>query len=190
MSLVVNMFAGPGAGKSTVAAGVFYNLKLKGVNCELVTEFAKDLVWARRYDCMKSQELIFGEQLNRIQKLDGKVEVIVTDSPILLSSVYGLGCSEAFRANVVETFFKYANKNYFITRVKPYVGIGRRQSEQSAREMDEKILKLLLDNGVSYGVIPGDEVGVAEVVRQIELLLRTNSYVVAKPTDNHSRRNS
>ena len=40
--LVVNLFAGPGTGKSTVAAQIFAHLKWQGFSCELVTEFAKE----------------------------------------------------------------------------------------------------------------------------------------------------
>jgi adenylylsulfate kinase-like enzyme len=41
---VINLFGGPGTGKSTLAAALFTDLKMKGINAELVTEFAKDLV--------------------------------------------------------------------------------------------------------------------------------------------------
>ncbi len=44
-TLVINMFAGPGAGKSTLAAGTFFRLKCLGVNAEIAPEYAKDLVW-------------------------------------------------------------------------------------------------------------------------------------------------
>ena len=43
--LVVNLFGAPGAGKSTGAAYIFSQLKMAGINAELVTEFAKDKVW-------------------------------------------------------------------------------------------------------------------------------------------------
>ena len=42
--LVVNLFGVPGAGKSTGAAYIFSQLKMAGVNAELITEFAKDKV--------------------------------------------------------------------------------------------------------------------------------------------------
>ena len=42
--LVVNLTGAPGAGKSTGAAYVFSQLKMRGINCELVTEYAKDKV--------------------------------------------------------------------------------------------------------------------------------------------------
>lgn len=43
--LVVNLYGAPCAGKSTAAAYIFSRLKMAGVNCELITEFAKDMVY-------------------------------------------------------------------------------------------------------------------------------------------------
>lgn len=43
--IVVNLFGAPGVGKSTGAARIFSNLKMAGINAELITEFAKDKVW-------------------------------------------------------------------------------------------------------------------------------------------------
>ena len=66
--LVVNLFGVPGAGKSTGAAYVFSKLKMKGINAELVTEFAKDIVWENNSRGLKNQEYIFG----KIAELDCK----------------------------------------------------------------------------------------------------------------------
>lgn len=59
--LVVNLFGAPGAGKSTGAAYVFSQLKMRGINAELVTEFAKDKVWEENDEVFKHQEYIFGK---------------------------------------------------------------------------------------------------------------------------------
>ena len=53
MAIVINLFAGPGVGKSTTAARVFAELKLKGVNCEMALEFAKDKVWEESFTACK-----------------------------------------------------------------------------------------------------------------------------------------
>lgn len=66
--LVVNLFGGPGSGKSTCAAGVFTLLKLSGVNAELVTEYAKDLTWEKRHVTLANQHYIFGKQLQRLKR--------------------------------------------------------------------------------------------------------------------------
>ena len=44
-TLIVNLYGGPGCGKSTGAAYLFSKLKMAGVDAEYVPEFAKDKVW-------------------------------------------------------------------------------------------------------------------------------------------------
>jgi adenylate kinase family enzyme len=44
-TLFVNLFGSPGTGKSTMAASIFAELKWRGVDCEIVTEYAKELTW-------------------------------------------------------------------------------------------------------------------------------------------------
>ena len=41
-AIVINLYGGPCCGKSTVSAGLFYELKCLGVECELTGEYAKD----------------------------------------------------------------------------------------------------------------------------------------------------
>lgn len=86
----INFYAGPGAGKSTVAAGLFSIMKFHGINCELVSEYAKDLTWERSSVLKGDGQLkILGEQSWRLLRLSGKVDYIITDSPILLNTFYG-----------------------------------------------------------------------------------------------------
>ena len=40
-TLVINLFGGPGVGKSTLCASVFAKLKIMGIDCEMATEYAK-----------------------------------------------------------------------------------------------------------------------------------------------------
>ena len=58
-TLVVNLFGGPGAGKSTLMAYLFYKLKILGVEVEMSPEFAKDLVWEERFNYFDEQIYIF-----------------------------------------------------------------------------------------------------------------------------------
>lgn len=58
MTTYVNIFGGPGVGKSTTAADLFVAMKKAGYNVELVTEVAKDFVWEDRSTTLTIQPYI------------------------------------------------------------------------------------------------------------------------------------
>lgn len=143
MTQVVNLYGGPGTGKSTIAAELFSSLKWRGINCELVTEYAKDKVWEGSTNVLEHQIYIFAKQLFRTSRLLGKVDYIITDSPILLSLVYGENESNEFRSLVLAEHRKLNNINIFLQRNKLYRRVGRLQTEQEAMEIDYKIRDML-----------------------------------------------
>jgi len=149
-TICVNLFAGAGAGKSTLATGVFSLLKHHNVNAELVTEYAKDLVWEGRLHLSRNDIEIFTEQLKRQHRLQGKVDVMVTDSPILLSSVYIDPFDPLFHATVMREFKKYNNLNFFIKRVKPYMKIGRAETKNGAKAIDDRVIEFLDNEQIQY----------------------------------------
>jgi hypothetical protein len=158
--LVVNLFAGPGAGKSTIASGVFTLLKLHNVNCELVTEFAKDLVWEERKLTIKNQYYVFGKQQHRIYRLKDKVDVAVTDSPLLLNLVYGrltdVKYPDSFFFTVKNVHNGFDNMNFFIKRAVDYNDIGRIHEEEECNTLDQKVRIMLRNNGIRYDTLHGD----------------------------------
>ena len=137
---VINLFAGPGSGKSTTASGLFFQMKLRDVKCELVTEYAKELVYENR--SLEDGILIFAQQHRRMRILNGKVRYIITDSPLLLSAVYQTNQPESFHNLALDVFNSFDNINVFINRVKKYQRYGRVQDEESALALDNKIYEL------------------------------------------------
>ena len=147
-TIVCSLYGGPGTGKSTISAGLFYFLKMNNVNCELVTEYAKDLVWEESFKKMENQINIFGKQHHRIFRLLGKVDVIITDSPLLMATTY---TQDPFlRAMYHHEYDKFNNYDVFLTRSKKYNPKGRTQTLEQAIEKDEEIKKLLRDTGINY----------------------------------------
>ena len=53
---VINIFGGPGTGKSVTAAKLFAELKIQNKNCELITEYAKELVYDESYKVIDHSE--------------------------------------------------------------------------------------------------------------------------------------
>ena len=168
-TIIVNLFGAPGAGKSTGAAYIFSKIKMAGVNAELVTEFAKDKVWEESKEVFNNQIYIFGKQSFKISRVMNKVDVIITDSPIILSSFYNSDetIQEELDALVMKTFNSYNNMNYFIERVKPYQEKGRFQTEEESDQIADEISTLLDEKEIDYEVIAGDTEGYDYIVKQI-----------------------
>jgi nicotinamide riboside kinase len=166
-TLYVNLFAGPGTGKSTMAAGIFSKLKKLGVNCEYASEWCKDKVWEHSSKVFEDQCYIFGKQHWKLFRLLGEVDVVVTDSPILLSVVYNKRYQN-LEPLAVEAFNSMDNLNFFLTRNKTYNPKGRNQDEQGAKEIDDKILDLLKRQGIPFNTVSGDEAGEALVLDVIK----------------------
>lgn len=154
--IVINLFAGPGSGKSTTCAGVFAKLKLAGINCEMALEYAKDKVWENSHEVLDDQIYVFGKQLHRIFRLKDKVEVVITDSPLLLSILYDKSENPYLRDLVLDQFNKFDNRNYFIHRNTIYNPKGRLQTESEAKEIDKVLIDLLGKFEVDYKTVDKD----------------------------------
>lgn len=158
MAIIVNLFGTPGAGKSTGAAYVFSQLKMHGINCELVTEFAKDKVWENTQEVFKNQAYIFGKQSFKISRCAEKVDVIITDSPLPLSIFYNNDprLTENFNQSVMDFFNSYHNMNFLLVRTKPYNPVGRHQTEEEADKLAEPMIQLLESRDIPYTEVKGE----------------------------------
>jgi hypothetical protein len=168
---VLNLFSGPGTGKSTTAAGLFYHMKCMGIETEYVQEYAKDLVYEHRHHTLSDQIYIFAKQQRRIARLqDHGIEWVITDSPIPLGLIYlqpGV-LSEQFNSLVWEVFHKYDNYNFVLTRNVKYSPRGRNQKhEHEAIEFDQAVHKLLHDNEISFQYVQGGETAVDSIMQLV-----------------------
>ena len=156
-TIVVNLVSGPGAGKSTLAAATFAKLKMLGVNCELVTEFAKDKTWERNDTALANQVYVFAKQYFRMDRCSGKVDVLITDSPLFISPMYNRDpdIDAPLRDLVAAINGKYDNLYFFVDRVKRYNPVGRSQTQDEADGIGRSLREMLDAQGVPYTAVPG-----------------------------------
>ena len=154
----INIFGGPGSGKSTTASGLFHEMKKHWIRAEYVQEFAKELVWADSSHMLSEQNYIFAEQEHRLNRLRQKVDVAVSDSPLLLSSFYAPPLyPDSFHQSVFDFFHSYDNLNIFVERSHEYMLEGRVQGEEDADELASRMKVYLIANGVPFWSIAASD---------------------------------
>ena len=158
--LLINLFAGPSAGKTTAALELTAALKKKGFNVEYVSEYAKELVLENKTELLKNQVHVTDEQFHRLDRLrNSGVEIIVTDSPVLLGKVYGEGkISREYGKKLLTYHNSFDNFNLFVNRGSTFQTEGRVHNLEQSKELDAKILAMLQDNRIFYGNYNHDEI--------------------------------
>lgn len=163
---VINLFGAPGSGKSTLRAGLFYEMKMAGFNVEEVTEYAKDMVWEERFNIFQDQIYILGKQNRRLLRLTDKVDFVLTDSPILMGIAYMANTpyDVPLRQLIAATFKSYNNFNVFINRNHDYQEIGRNQTADESDLLAEQIKGLLREFDIPFVEVNSNEINPKELL--------------------------
>lgn len=161
-TIVINAFAGPGAGKTTSCLEVAEKLKKQGFVTEYVQEYAKELVYDNNLIMLdghyEHQFAILNEQMKRINRLYGKVDFIVTDSPILLNNTYlnedkNTEVYSAYSDSVNKLYGLYNNFNYFVERdTSAFEKEGRIHNLEQSIAIDNELKNMLHDNQIVFDV--------------------------------------
>lgn len=161
---VINLLGGSGLGKSTTAALLFGAMKKQGYNVELVREYVKEWAWAGKKVGKFGQSIIYGQQLQRETDLYGKVDYIITDSPLLLCPIY-----QQFYAGHDALKFQVLNDldaakedgvdhiNFLLDRRKPFKQEGRFETEELARSVDTSVKGFLDYHKMHYVFVNTDD---------------------------------
>ena len=152
----INLFGGPGIGKSTIASGLFYNMKLNDYYVEYVQEYAKELTFGKDMVKLSDQLLVLGEQHHRVHRLKNQVDYIIHDSPFIMGLCYLLDDEhlpkEEYKNLIVKMFHTYENVNIFLNRNenRDYQNYGRRENIAEARIKDDEIYDMLVQNNIPF----------------------------------------
>ena len=161
----INFVGGPGCGKSTNAANLF--ALMKGTySVELVTEYVKSWAYESRQIYPYDQIYFFGKQMNREYTVleKGKVDTIITDSPLLLQVAYAERAGLPKQTidsmlTILEEYEKqYPSIYIYLNRSgKDYIDEGRYENLQQAKEMDELIASMMEREDLNYWDIDWDK---------------------------------
>ena len=147
--LVVNFYAGPGAGKTTAAMDLTSALKKAGLNAEYVSEYAKELVWENKFDLLADQRHVTDEQYRRLNSARSSADIIVTDSPVMLGLVYGGDrIKDDYKQQVRSYYDSFNNLDFFVDRPAHYEQAGRIENQEQAVQLDEKVKTMLKDENI------------------------------------------
>lgn len=148
---IINLFGGPGSGKSTLMAKIFSELKAYQLVSEMVPEFAKEKVWEKSFYILQDQIFVFANQLHRLKILNGQVNFAVCDSPILLSIIYDPEQDPLLKQLILKEFNKFENINILIKRENSfYEEDGRIHSLEESIGIDNDIKEILDENNIDY----------------------------------------
>ena len=179
MSKIINLFGGPGIGKSSIAAGITYKLKKNHITCDNPYEFPKLLAWDENHSAIADQLYVLANQHRGIVKSYGKVDYIILDSPILLSltyknyyklddypsSLYG----ETFDKMVLDVFNQYDNINIVLERTEgKHNDDERYQNLEQSKELDKVIENSLITNSIQYHTVKVGKNSVKDILKIIK----------------------
>jgi hypothetical protein len=161
----LNLYAGPGASKSTTSAWLFSELKTEHYSVELITEYVKSWACQKREVKEFDQILLMGKQMNyEYRFLSSGVKNVITDSPVLLCAFYTrayfpkLNMPDHMEAIIMEYEKAYPSVNIFIDRKdRPYSTEGRYQTREQAVEMDKMIKDSLDRLNIKYETFDFDD---------------------------------
>lgn len=182
---IICLYGGPGSGKTTTCAGLFYKLKLRHFNAEMNQEYIKNWVWEGRDIKPGDQTYFFAKQSRKERMLIlQKLDFIITDSPLVLTNFYGQKYDSMEKEhntslNMLQNHHEFCKKHdykvehFFLNRAENYTQSGRFQTETEARALDEELKAYLRAFPIKFHEVDATETTVDEILGVLEGLSKS-----------------
>lgn len=180
---VINFLAGPGCGKSVLAARLFAKMSCKNYKVELVHESAKDFKWEDWEHIFPEQDYITAHQHRMIRRLvSHDIDYAVTDTSLILACIYAPEWyPRSFHPFILDLYSTYDNINIVLDRNPklPYKQPGRNENKDEAIQKDHELLALLDTHHIPYYRVQAGKGALKEVMKIIK------KHNVAKQANKH-----
>jgi len=172
MTAIINLYGSSGVGKSTAAADLFGLMKKQGYHVELVREWVKKWAWEDKKIGPYDQLYISAKQFRQESMLYGKVDYIITDSPILLGGFYEqLYTGEEVITQTILKYMEISKEisnvkifNIMLERFKKYDSRGRYETEEQSIKNHEKLKQWLNNKNIGYVTLTCEDKYRAEII--------------------------
>lgn len=172
---VINFVGAPSSGKSVIASLLFAELKMLHYSAEYVQEYAKTLIWQNRMDELDNQYTVSMEQYKMIRGVNGKVDYICLDSPLLIGLYYNrthktnVSDVKKTEAMILSKMKEFDNIYIFLDRNMeyPYEEVGRIHTEEESKVISEEFIELMEELGIKYCRFVSDRKNIKDILKYI-----------------------
>ncbi len=190
LPIIVNLFGGPGIGKSRVALELTGRLKSQGFDAEYVDEWIKEAAWLGYHDLFNQPDVIAANQRRKLETVKQHCTIVVTDCPLILTVPYAKynvkkWPHESFSAMVTTLFNQYNNYNVWLERNPTiFKQTGRRETLSDATKLDS-LIKEFIDNNVKIDISCKNDSAVIETIEN-NLVKRMTQHLQGKHESNYN----
>ena len=171
---IINLIGAPGVGKSTFAARLFADMKIKNLNVELCSEFIKDKIWEESKMVLSNQLYIFASQYFKQCCVADKADFVISDGALITEPLYN-NYPEPMRSHLnllvtdIETQFDnlYYLISHPVNHVNGYQDFGRLHSYEESQEKEKILLDFLNSENIPFKTITNSELGIALILRDL-----------------------
>lgn len=166
---IINLFAGPGAGKGKAAQKIVETLKGKGIAAAYVPGPQKEVLKKRPKQLDRSSQMqkqLYGLQKQKLKKEAENSKVIVTDSPLSVYPLFVRKPDKEFSKNIIKDFRKDKNLNIYLERGPEYKKENRKESLRESEDLDFSIWQMLKQFRIPFMISSQETLG--QTIKEIE----------------------
>lgn len=170
----------PGSGKSTLCAGIFYNLKILGEHVEMVPELIKYKFYKNLrfdidgFDVQNTLEQKEFEETFETEKALAQLDYIICEAPLCNGYFYSSYYKKDLESPILKKIAQNKINSYdliiFVQRSSSseYITFGRKESLDQARELENHVHEKIKELGYKNKImIVSQETNIKEVLKEM-----------------------